>query len=379
MRVLFTSVDPVEVGRGHYTHVKEIVEGFEKRGAQVTMLFGYEGNPAIKCTGGFINTRARLARDDSITDFVRQYRAIMFIKRYLKQHEQLFDIIYGRDWIVGELDSILNIPSVSEFNGVASQLRTYKEHSFLNRLYSSLLKKREKRALSSSSQIICVSDGVLLALKNMVSPNHHGKMDVIENGVNLEMYTFNQKKFIGDRIKIAFIGSFSYWHGVEYIAPAILPILSKYRDVDLLLIGDGPQLAGLRKQFAIYRNTERVQYTGRISVREAANTLCKCHIGFAPHRDGVLGSPLKIREYCAAGLVQVTSKIQGTQFLKDNALGVLVTPGDVPGFQLAMEKLVRNRTLISEMGITARKYAENFLGWDSKIDSIYDICKSILA
>jgi glycosyltransferase involved in cell wall biosynthesis len=378
MKILFTSIDPVEIGRGHYTHIKELVEGFEKRGVQVTMLFGYDGNPAIKSTGRFIDTGARLERKDSISDFINQYLSILFIKKHLKRYQRLYDLIYGRDWIVGEVSNILTIPSVSEFNGIASQLRVYKKQNLLNTFYSALLMRREKRALISSSRIICVSYGIMQSLKKRVSLNHHGKMHVIENGVNLNRYIVGHHKSYDERIKIVFIGSFAYWHGIEYIAPTILPILAKYDDVDLLLIGEGPKLKNLKHQFGAYANSGRVEYAGRIPMEEASQKLCQCHIGFAPHKNGVLGSPLKIREYCAAGLAQVTSKIQGTQFLAEKRLGILVTPGDISGFQSALEGLLQNRAIISEMGIKARQYAEDFLDWDSKIDKICEVCNAAL-
>ena len=377
MKLLFTSIDPVEIGRGHFTHIKELVEGFERRGAQVTMLFGYNGQPPINSTGGFIDTQARLERKDNINDFINQYLSVLFIRRYLKLHEKYYDILYGRDWILGELSNTLAIPTISEFNGIASQLREYKGRGLLNKLYSSLLIKREKRALIKSSRVICVSDGILRSLKKRVSLNHHHKMHVIENGVNLSRYTFNETKFNAERIKIVFIGSFAYWHGIEYIAPTILPILKKHNEVDLLLIGEGPHLEAIKHQFREYNNTARVEFTGRVSMEEAAKKLCGCHIGFSPHKAGVLGSPLKIREYCAAGLAQVTSGIRGTDFLEQHGLGLLINPGDIRGFQNAFMKLLEDRSLISEMAIKARMYAEKYLSWENAVERIFQVCKEV--
>ncbi len=378
MKILFTTIDPVEIGRGHYTHIKELVEGLEKRGIEVTILFGFDGKPEIKSSGPFIDTGARLTRNNLIKDLINQYSTMFFIRKYIEQHKNNFSLIYGRDWILGTLGNNFPIPTISEFNGVPSQLRTYKGDGLLNKLYMKLLIERENKALVNSSRIICVSDSILNNLKHKVSPDHHSKLQVIDNGVNLDSYVLDESKFKEQRIIIVFIGSFTHWHGVEFIAPTMLPILDKYKHVDLLLIGSGPYLERVKSGLAIYKNTPRVQFTGRISMKEAAEKLSRCHIGFSPHKIGVLGAPLKILEYCGAGLTQVTSGIEGTEFLDEHNLGSLVEPGNVKGYQFALEKLLNNRHLIAERGIRARLYAERYLSWDNTVDKVFHVCRDVL-
>ena len=378
IKILFTTIDPVEIGRGPYTHIKELVEGLEKRGAEVTMLFGFDGKPEIKSTGGFVDTGARLTRKNTIKDFINQYLSILFIKKHIRRNKNNYDLIYGRDWILGMLGNDFPIPTVSEFNGLNSQLRTYKEGGLLNRLYIKLLIKRENEAVINNSRIICVSDSILNTLKDRVAPKYHSKMQVIDNGVNLDSYVFDESKFKEHRIKIVFVGSFTHWHGIEYIAPTMLPILEEYEEVDLLLIGSGPYLEGVESDFKEYRNSGRVEFTGRLSMKEAAERLSSCHIGFSPHKAGVLGAPLKILEYCGAGLPQVTSGIKGTEFLEEHRLGLLVKPGNIKGYQFALEKVLNNRDLIAEMGIRARRYAETYLSWDHTVDKVFHICRDVL-
>jgi glycosyltransferase involved in cell wall biosynthesis len=377
VKILFTTVDPVEIGRGHYTHIKELVEGLEKRGVQVTMLFGFDGRPDIRCTGGFIDTGARLTRKRAIKDFVNQYTAGLSIKRHIRRNKGQYSLLYGRDWILGVLDGGFQIPTVSEFNGIPSQLREYRGSGLLDRIYIRLLTRRENRALISSSRVICVSEGILRNLKNRVSKKYHSKMRVIDNGVNLNSYVFDESKFLGNRIRIAFVGSFTHWHGVESIAPTMLPILEKYEKVDLLLIGSGPYSEGVKSDLRLYEHSGRVEFTGRIPMEEAAERLSKCHIGFSPHKAGVLGSPLKIREYCGAGLAQVTSRIEGAEFLEAHGLGLLVEPGRIEDYQAALERLLSSKDLIAEMGTRARRYAEKFLSWDNAVDRVLSVCREV--
>ena len=382
MRVLLTTVDPVEVGRGHYTHIKELVEGLEGRGVEVTMLFGYAGNPSIRCTGGFIDTGARLTRGDrlenKIKDFINQYLAICAIKSYVRRFGRNYHLIYGRDWILGTLGEGFDVPRISEFNGVTSHLRTFKRRSFLDRIYLGLLKKRERRAVRNSSLVICVSESIRDYLSQVICPDHMQKMRVIDNGVNLGYFQFDRSKFFADRIRICFIGSFSYWHGTEYIVPALRPILEKYREVDLIFIGFGPNLGMVKAGLKDHCASGRVEFTGRLPVREAAKRLSDCHIGFSPHKPGVLGAPLKIREYCAGGLALVASGIAGTEFIKRNDLGVVVAPGDIDGFQKAFESVLSDRNKMMEMGMQARKYAERHLSWRDSVDKVYAACKDVL-
>jgi len=382
VKILLTTVDPVEPGRGHYTHIKELVEGLDRRGVAVTMLFGYMGNPQIRCTGGFIDTGARLTRGDKleykIKDFINQYSTISFIGKYIRRFGKEYHLIYGRDWILGTLGKRFDVPRISEFNGVTSHLRMYKRRGILDQLYSNLLKLREKRAVRDSSLVICVSDSILNHLGQAICPGHEQKMRVIDNGVNLSYYPFDASKFLEDRIRICFIGSFSYWHGTEYIVPALKPILEKQGEVDLLFIGSGPNLHMVKAGLKDHCASGRVRFTGRIPIEEAAKELSSCHIGFSPHKPGVLGAPLKTREYCAGGLALVASGISGTEFIEENDLGIVVAPGDVHGFEKAFEKLLSDRNGMKEMGMRARRYAERHLNWDDSVDKVYAACKEVL-
>ncbi|MCF8082925.1 MAG: glycosyltransferase family 4 protein [Deltaproteobacteria bacterium] len=382
MKMLLTTVDPVEVGRGHYTHIKELVEGLERRGVAVTMLFGYMGNPQIHCTGGFIDTGARLIRGDrleyKIKDFINQYLAICNINSYVRRFGKDYHLIYGRDWILGTLGNRFDAPKISEFNGVTSHLRTYKHVGILDRIYLTLLKNREKRAVRDSSLVLCVSESIRNHLGQAICPGHEHKMRVIDNGVNLDYFQFDTSKFSADRVKICFIGSFSYWHGIEYIVPVLEPILKNHKAVDLVFIGSGPNLDMVRTGLKDHYASGRVRFTGRIPIEEAAKKLSACHVGFSPHKPGVLGAPLKIREYCAGGLALVVSGISGTEFIKKNDLGIVVAPGDIRGFQRAFECLLKDRVGLMEKGRNARRYAEHHLSWHNSVEKVYDACKEML-
>ncbi len=381
MKVLLTTVDPVEVGRGHYTHIRELVEGLERRGVAVTMLFGYAGDPQIRCKGGFIDTGARLTRQDKLSyrlkDFGNQYMAMWYIRNYIRRYGKRYDIIYGRDWILGAIGRHLMLPTISEFNGVASQLRMYK-NGILNQIYTRLLIQRERRAVIDSSRIICVSESILRHLAEEICPGCFHKMQVIDNGVNLGHYRFKKTKFMETRLKIAFIGSFSYWHGIEYIVPTFRPVLEKHKYVDAVFIGSGPNLKMVKSGLDDFYRKGRVEFAGLLPIEEAANRLNRCHIGFSPHKGGVLGAPLKIREYCAAGLALVTSGIAGTEFIKEKDLGLVVRPGHIFGFQIAFESLLENRTKLFEMGTRAREYAERHFSWDDSVGKVYDACEQVL-
>jgi glycosyltransferase involved in cell wall biosynthesis len=112
----------------------------------------------------------------------------------------------------------------------------------------------------------------------------------------------------GDLIAV-FAGAFRAWHGVGRLIEAMTTLERRGSAWRAVLIGDGPERAGLEARVAAERLT-RVAFTGSLPYEAMPAALAAADAGVAPFepdahaplRHGFYWSPLKVFEYMASGL-----------------------------------------------------------------------------
>ena len=106
-----------------------------------------------------------------------------------------------------------------------------------------------------------------------------------------------------------FAGAFRAWHGVGRLVDAMAALERRGSPWRAVLIGDGPERAGLEARVAAERLT-RVAFTGSLPYDAMPAALAAADVGVAPFdpdahaplRHGFYWSPLKVFEYMASGL-----------------------------------------------------------------------------
>jgi glycosyltransferase involved in cell wall biosynthesis len=118
----------------------------------------------------------------------------------------------------------------------------------------------------------------------------------------------------GARLAV-FAGAFRAWHGAITLVRAMRDLRARgRRDLDVVLIGDGPELAKARSEAA---GLDGITFTGAVAHERMPACLAAADIGVAPfdvaaHPPLQLAfywSPLKVFEYMAAGLPVVAPAI----------------------------------------------------------------------
>jgi glycosyltransferase involved in cell wall biosynthesis len=129
-----------------------------------------------------------------------------------------------------------------------------------------------------------------------------------------------------------------------------------------MIVGDGPgrkQLAGVIKQLVLKDHVELLGWqdsdaTLRL-IRQADVLVAPSLIADDGDRDGI---PNVILEAFAGGTPVVASELEGiSEAVEHGRTGLLVEPGDVAGFALAIKELLDNRYLRSQLSQTAYKAA----------------------
>jgi glycosyltransferase involved in cell wall biosynthesis len=162
-----------------------------------------------------------------------------------------------------------------------------------------------------------------------------------------------------DRFVVAWAGRLKQWHDPDILVDAIAELPKRLRPV-LLLIGDGPDRAGLER-----RATERgvaIVTTGAVSRRRVPELLAAADACVATlPADASLHyfSPLKALEYLAAGRATVVAKAGALTALAEAGAALDYRPGDPVDLAARLEAVADDRALRHSLTHRGRSYAES--------------------
>jgi glycosyltransferase involved in cell wall biosynthesis len=143
-------------------------------------------------------------------------------------------------------------------------------------------------------------------------------------------------------------------------------------DVHLLIAGDGPHRARLETFTSQVRIEDKVHLLGR---RSEWSRWVGCLDVFASGRESA-GQPLAMMEAMACGVPVVATRVPGSEELIDHECdGLLVNVGDRLAIARALQKLLENPALRSQLGATGRqKMGEQFsvTAMVERVSQVYD-------
>jgi glycosyltransferase involved in cell wall biosynthesis len=175
---------------------------------------------------------------------------------------------------------------------------------------------------------------------------------------------------------IGFIGSLKPWHGLDFLVDGFGDIVARRPDTALLVVGEGPGLAGLRAWVAHDRLERQVILTGRVPHADIPGHLAAMDLTVAPYtaQDGFYFSPLKVVESLAAGRPVVAPQLgQLIDLVQDGVTGVLYPPGDREAFVERLLELLNDPLRLQIMGRAAATAACKDFGWDKTAHRVTEI------
>ncbi|MEJ2568823.1 MAG: glycosyltransferase family 4 protein, partial [candidate division WOR-3 bacterium] len=178
----------------------------------------------------------------------------------------------------------------------------------------------------------------ILVIGNGTDTNHFKPINKIKAKTELGLNA--------DSLYVGFIGNFAIWQGLNSLLQAIPKVLKSHKDVNFLLVGDGPEMAKIRKAVLdLELEKEKIILTGKVPYQETNLYINAFDIGVAPfirERNESIGlSPLKIRDYAACGVPIITTRIKGLEIVEEKNIGILVPPDDSNALSDAIIKLIK--------------------------------------
>lgn len=396
---------------GSVTHTLGVIDGFKNRGTKViiascampTILQEKYSNDFIrlKVSRIFIFLRWKL---NYLRWRLESFFSTFFFARSLRLYfkKNSFDLIYQRYSLLNATGVLLSvrykIPLILEYN--SSEVWQFDQLAPKNWFkFNWLARLIEEINLEYAQTIVVVSQALKddLVIKGFDS----AKILVNPNGVDANLYDpeklidkrnqIRSELSIEDRFVFGFVGTFSFWHGIETIADMIPDVIKKIPRAHFLLIGDGILKPYIENEIKRTSSSSNVTLTGLVNAQIAREYLAACDAFLCPTQqmpDGTrfFGSPTKMFEYLSMGKPIIASNLEqitelmnpslinpqpGTKLELENKLGILVDPKNLSGFiDAAIILATASFTEIQMINKNSRDKAILNYSWQKNVDSI---------
>jgi colanic acid/amylovoran biosynthesis glycosyltransferase len=245
----------------------------------------------------------------------------------------------------------LRLPLVVTFHGGDAT----KERHYRRRLVRPLFERRCAALLREAALFICVADHVREALLARGFPA--AKLKVIHYGTELEADWSSVPP--DARPYLLFVGRFVAKKGVAHLLDAMRLLESEGASVDLVLIGDGPMAAALRRRAVGLTSVRFLGWQPADEVRQAMRgALALCVPSVVAKGGDTDGLPNVVLEAMAAAVPVIGSNLAGIpEAVRQEETGFLVPPGDPSAIAAAARRLLRDAGLRRRFGLAARAVA----------------------
>ena len=378
MRIAYINADPgvpVFGTKGSSLHVREVIGGFVRAGAEVHLFASCLGGKApvewngVHCHAlvggenvpGADQETARQKANDELRDALEDQRP--------------FDLVYERYslWSFAAVEYAREkaIPSVLEVNApLIEEQRTYRTLS-----NPAGAEEVMRRVFAAAANILVVSDELARYVAGRTSDR--GKIQVVPNAINPARFPAGVQPVCAGSpasFTVGFVGSLRPWHGLAILVEAFAHFHQACPTARLLIVGDGPEREALAADVRERRLTDSVVMTGAIPAEAVPGHLASIDVAVAPYPDlpNFYFSPLKVYEYMAAGRAVVASFIGQLKTLIVHGInGWHVEPGDANALAEAMLHLSRDAELRQRLGQAAQQAMLQSHTWDHVVQRIF--------
>jgi len=232
-----------------------------------------------------------------------------------------------------------------------------------------------KFSLWASDSVVVVSDEMLVLLRKYY-PKYAHKCSVIHNGVSSSFFVEKKGSYFysQSRLKLVYVGSLIARKNLYFIVDALSVFSRQGGDFEFNVVGDGPELAGLRKAVVRLGFEGRVSFLGQLPPEQVAEQVSRSHIYISSSLHE--GRPNGVLEAMAAGCCCVLSDISGHRELTDEGRGIVFIPDSADTLGKILCDLDTKRDKIEVMGRKSQQFIEkNSLTWDAcaeTYDSVFD-------
>lgn len=289
------------------------------------------------------------------------------------------DMIYERytlfscaGWWVSR---VLRRPFILEVNAPLSlELQSYG-----GLVFSALAQFIEDRLCAAATRTVVVSQAMADIFSARGVPRD--RLLVVPNGVDAAAFNTTvdgsavRRRYAlqGCRV-IGFVGWVRPWHGVDGLLRGVAQRLAADDEVRVLIVGDGPALAGLRQLAVELGIAERVIFTGAVAREEIPAYIAALDIAVQPDVTDY-ASPIKLFEYLALGCAVIApDKANIREVVRHDETALLFPACDWPALGQQVEVLLEDSERRQRLArAAARLISDGGYTWQSNAQRVVDI------
>jgi len=240
-----------------------------------------------------------------------------------------------------------------------------------------------KQVLTKGSKIIAVSKAIKEVAQNKVAPG--AQIEVVYNGVDIHKFVFSQEKRLLIRRKLGicsqdiiliFVGNIIRQKGVFEIKFAFSDLAKRYKNIHLIVVGDGPELNHLISKAKELQSFKRMHFVGRQMHKIIPDWMSAGDIFIFPSWSE--GHPSVILEAMSCSLPVVATKVGGiAETVVNGKSGILIDKGDECALVNAIDELIKNDEKRITMGHVGRQLVEQLFSWEKNVERTLEIYRQI--
>ncbi|MFD1342727.1 glycosyltransferase family 4 protein [Litorisediminicola beolgyonensis] len=200
---------------------------------------------------------------------------------------------------------------------------------------------------------ICISSFARSQLMCFAAPEHWDRLHIVHCGVEPDRYG-REASEKGPGTRLLFVGRLAGVKGVPLLVDAVRRLASDHPDVQLDLIGDGPDRAALEAKVTNAGLSDRIRFLGYRNQEAVADALVETDLFVLP--SFAEGVPVVLMEAMAAGVPVVTTRIAGVpELVEDGETGLLVPAGNPEALTSAIATLITDPDRRRRMGAAGQR------------------------
>ena len=245
----------------------------------------------------------------------------------------------------------------------------------LNYPFSFLVKRRNEtivNSLKKCHKIIAISRYIRNELIDVSIP----KEKILQIYNPLPNWKLEKTKYNVSNFRVLALGRITWSKGFETAIRAVADI-SKNFDIELVIVGGGPDKARLESLIQKLEINRYVKLIGKIASEEIKKEYLKSDVVVFPT---TIPEPLGRVAIEAAFLEKpiIASKVGGIpELVEDGTTGKLIEPNNPVALRNAIIEFIDNPDLKKEMGREARKHILKLLDRDSIVNSYVKVFESV--
>lgn len=368
MRILFKGMYFYPEVGGMEVHILNLARGFVRIGDEVEVI-----------TSNSLNSQRREIYDDILiirTPFFGKnlpgwflttvFSVPIFFKRIKKA-----DLIHGHD-----IASILPGVLVKIIKGKPFVLTLHSSH-FIKVSNRFLFKQYLRWGINKADYIFAASKEIRDIGEDLVPSK---KIDALVNPVDTRLFSPEAKPTIGkekDDLILVCPRRLVEKNGVHFLIEAMPEIISRKKQIKLILVGDGPLRQKIKKRIGELKIDKKVVLLGTVPNEKLPGILVSADLIVIPSL--MEATSIAALESMACGKAIAASKVGGLPEIIDEDVGFLMEPGNPDDIAKKISIALSNANLLKKKGKNARKKVVKNWSADQLVKKHRKIFKEILA